>query len=253
MKIYAIANFKGGTGKTSTAVNLAAMMARDGERTLLIDADPQHNATDFFLDRTENCTTLTDVLEGLSEPVWADCLSPAGRENLEILPADMNLLRLDLSAILHGTHSGFLRFQDFLDAMGQDGEIDNVVIDCPPSFTAASVAALANADELILPTRVDAFSRRGVLELLEQVESLPRTATPARCRVLVTMADRSNVSRQGEELLRAGRVEVFRTVIRRGVAVDESSYARQPLYEYAPRSAPARDYEALLKEVRDDG
>lgn len=253
MKVYAIANFKGGTGKTQTAVNLAAMMARDGERTLLIDADPQHNATDFFLDSTEDCTTLTEVLEGLSEPVWEDCLSPAGRENLELLPADMDLLRLDLSAILHGTHGGFQRFADFIDAIGADGEIENIVIDCPPSFTAASVAALANADELILPTRVDAFSRRGVLELLEQVESLPRTATPARCRVLVTMADRSNVSKQGEELLRSGPVAVFRTAIRRRVAVDESSYARQPLFEYAPRSAPARDYEALLREVRENG
>lgn len=251
MKIFAIANFKGGTGKTATAVNLAAMMARDGERTLLIDADPQHNASDFFLGETDGLVTLSDVMEGLGEACWADCVSGAGRENLEILPADMNLLRLDLSAILHGTHAGFRRFQDFLDVIGADGEVENVVIDCPPSFTAASVAALANADELILPTRVDAFSRRGVLELLEQVESLPRTATPARCRVLVTMADRSNVSKQGEELLRSGPVEVFRTVIRRGVAVDESSYARQPLFEYAPRSAPARDYEALWEEVRE--
>lgn len=250
MKIYAIANFKGGTGKTQTAVNLAAMMARDGERTLLIDADPQHNASDFFLGDVEGLLTLGDVMEGLAEPVWEDCLSGAGRENLEILPSDMRLLRLDLSAILHGTTAGFRRFQDFLDVMGQDGEIKNVIIDCPPSFTAASVAALANADELICPTRVDAFSRRGVLELMEQVESLPRTATPARCRVLITMADRSNVSKQGEELIRSGRLEVFRTVIRRGVAVDESSYARQPLFEYAPRSAPARDYEQLLREVR---
>lgn len=253
MKVYAIANFKGGTGKTTTAVNLAAMLARDGQRVLLIDADAQHNATNFFILGTEGGITLTDVLEGLGETVWEDNISPSGRERLWLLPADMGLLTLDLSAILHGTTAGFRRFQDFMDAMGQDGEVDSVVIDCPPSFTAASVAALANADELILPTRVDDNSRRGVLELLEQVESLPRTATPARCRILVTMADRSNVSKQGEELLRAGRVEVFKTVIRRGIAVDEATYARQPLFEYKPKSAPARDYEAFLVEVLADG
>lgn len=252
MKIYAVSNFKGGTGKTETAVNLAAMFARDGERTLLIDADPQHNATDFFILGTEGIPTLTDVLEGMGETLWSDNLSPGGLENLQLLPADMGLLRLDLNSILNGAVSGFRRFQDFIDAMGQDGEIDRVVIDCPPSFTAASVAALANADELILPTRVDAFSRRGVLEILEQVESLPRMATPARCRVLVTMADRSNVSKQGEALLRSGRVEVFKTVIRRCAAVDEASYARKPLYLYKPKCTAAQDYEKLLQEVRGD-
>lgn len=253
MKIYAVCNFKGGVGKTVTAVNFAAMLAREGRQTLLIDADPQHNATDYFIEGTEDVVTLSDLLEGLGEPTWADNLSPAGRKNLQLLPADMGLLRLDLSAILHGTHGALQRFTDFLDVMGQDCEVDDVVIDCPPSFTAASVAALANADELILPTKVDAFSVRGMMELLRQVESLPRTATPARCRILVTMATATNVSREGEKYLRSGSLEVFKTVIRRGTAVDEASYARAPLFEYAPKSAPAQDYEAWFREVLADG
>ena len=256
MIVISVANFKGGTGKTTTAVNMAAELAAGGYRVLLIDADPQHNASDFFGADYDWPCTLTDVLEGTAELYWPDDVSATGREGLDLLPADMGLLRLDLAAIANGSSEALRRLTDFLDAVREDDAYDVVIFDCPPSFTAASVAALVNSDEVILPTRVDAFSRAGVEELIGQIRSLGRS-TRAVFRVLITMADRTNLSRQASVSLRDSGLWVFRTEIRACVKVGESTYARQPLCDYAPRSTAAADYRALtreyLAEVGQDG
>lgn len=254
MRVISIANFKGGTGKTTTACNLAALLARDGARVLLIDADAQHNATDFFCEDWDGLT-LTNVLEGTGEPLWSDNVAPSGYENLDLICADMGLLRLDLASILNGHNAAQRRMDDLLDVIRQDEAYDWILVDCPPSFTAASVACLVNSDEVLLPTRIDRFSRRGAIELISQVRSTGRAMVGARFRVLPTMTDgRSNLSRQAVELLRKQPgLEITRTVIRAGVAVGESSYARQPLYQYAPKTAVAKDYEELAREVRENG
>ena len=255
MRVISIANFKGGTGKTVTACNLAALLARDGLRVLLIDADAQHNSTDFFGGDTD-APTLTDVLEGTGEQTAADNLQETELDNLDLLAADMGLLRLDLAAIMSQANAPLRRFDDFLDAVREDGDYDFLIIDCPPSFTAASVAALVNSDEVILPTRGDAFSRAGVLELVDQLQKVGlRLLRPMpRIRVLVTMADaRASLPKQIEALFRRSGFEVFRTVIRSGIRVSQSTWQRTPLYLSDPKCNPARDYEALAKEVRDDG
>lgn len=251
MKTISIANFKGGTGKTDTACNLAAMLARDGKRVLLIDADAQHNATDFFCAHVGELITLADILLGYGGDAWFQNVTVTGRERLDLVPADMRLLTLDLNSILYGSGSAYRRFADFIDAMGQNDAYDYVLIDCPPSFTAASVAALGCSDEVILPTMLDAYSIAGVRELIQQAQSIARTLPPLRFRVLITMADRSRLSRQGVELLRSSNLDVCKTVIHNGVAAREARFARQPLYEYAPKSRPAQDYEELLREVFD--
>ena len=253
MRIIAIANFKGGTGKTATACNLAALLARDGKRTLLIDADPQHNATSFFLEPDDDMITLYDVLTGMGEAAWSDNVQETGFENLSILPGDMNLLRLDLSAILSGSAHEGTRMLDFLECVRTDGETDFVLYDCPPSFTAATVSALMSCDEVIVPTRADAFSRAGALEQIGQVQNLHRRSISPRCRGLATRADRARLSKQAVEQLRVDGLDVFETVIHNSVCVSESSYARLPLYEYARHSRAAQDYEALLREVLADG
>ena len=247
MRVISIANFKGGTGKTVTSTNMAAELADMGYRVLLIDADPQHNASDFYGGEYDWPTTLTDVLEGKAEPYWPENVNATDREGLDLLPADMGLLRLDLAAIADGKNKALERFRGFLDAVREDGAYDYVLIDCPPSFTAASVAALVNSDEVILPTRVDAFSRAGVEELISQIRSLGRS-TRAKFRILITMADRTNLCRQGAGALRESGLLVFDTEIRDCVKVGESTYARQPLLEYAPKCSAAADYKALVKE-----
>ena len=258
MKVIAISNFKGGTGKTVTACTLAAVLADQGQRVLLIDADPQHNASDFY-GAEADAVTLSHVLAGQAEPYWPDILSPTGREGLSLLPADMDLLTLDLASMRDGQGSEAVkRLRDLMDVLAGDDAFDIVLIDCPPSFTAASVAALAECDDVILPTRADAWSRAGVLEMVEQIRSLRRqTGARPRCLVLITMADRTLLSRQISEQLRECGLTVFDTQIRRSVAVGESSYARQPLMDYAPECNAARDYDALVREylgeVDDDG
>ena len=252
MKTIAIANFKGGTGKTVTACNLAARLSREGKSVLLIDADPQHNASDFFGFDSDG-PTLTDILQGTGETVWSDnvwCVD----ENLQVLPADMRLLTLDLATMLAAPDGGSAmrekRLVDFLCAVDEDGEVDFVLIDCPPSFTAASVAAFVCCDEVILPTKVDAFSRAGALELIEQIRGLKSYHVAPRFRALLTMVDgRTRIGGQVLDQLREDGLEVFGTVIHSSVCVNESSYARLPLYEYAPRSRTAQDYEALAREV----
>ena len=250
MRVISIANFKGGTGKTATACNLAALLAREDKRVLLIDADAQHNSTDFFI-KDHDGITLTDVLEGLGEATASDNVTPADGYAIDLLPADAGLLKLDLAAILNQANAPLKRFDDLIDCFRQDGDYDFILCDCPPQFSAASVASLINSDEVIMPTQVDAFSARGVSELAEQISRAGiRLLRPMpRIRVLVTMARRSKLYTQGEDMLRRSGFEVFRTVIRSGVAVGESSYARQALFEYAPSSRPAQDYEALLREI----
>lgn len=280
MRIIATANFKGGTGKTVTACNLAALLAREGKGVLLIDADPQHNASQFFLDE-EPDVGLYDVLTGTGPAVWVDNVCDAAMDydaenyptQIKVLAADMRLLQLDLASMLGedvplsgaprqlspegrakgGAEAAGKRLFDFLSAVSEDGETDYVIIDCPPSFTAASVAAYICCDEVILPTRVDAFSRAGALELIEQIRSLKSYHVEPQFRVLVTMVDgRTRIGGQVVEQLKKDGLDVFRTVIHNSAVVGESTYARTPLYEYAPKSRAARDYKELMREVLED-
>ena len=255
MRTIAIANFKGGVGKTVTAVNLAAILARDGKRVLLIDADAQHNASDFFCPDWEG-QTLTDVLTGKADPYLENVLADTAYENLQMLCADMGLLRLDLAAMLSGSEYAAggpeKSLFDFLLAAKEDG-FAHVIIDCPPSFTASSVAALINADEVILPVKADAFSRQGALEMIYQAKGLRYYNIAPRFRVLATMANRTRLSRQIVDQLRADGLDVCETIIHDSVCCGESTYTRVPLYEYAPGSRVAQDYEKLAKEVLGDG
>lgn len=247
MRVLSIANFKGGVGKTVTAVNMAAYLADSGFRVLLIDADPQHNCSDFY--RIEEGPTLYDVLEGYTDLPAEAIPRPTALDNLSLLCSDMRLLTLDLGSIVNGSQSRVTaRFADFVQALRSGDVYDLLIVDCPPSFTAASVAALMESDDVILPTRVDAWSRAGVIELIEQVRSLGRATAGTTFRVLITMSDRTNLARQGADLLRESGLDVFNSEIRRCVSVGESSYARHPLIEYAPKSTAARDYDALVQE-----
>ena len=253
MRIFCIANFKGGTGKTVTACNLAAILARDGSRVLLIDADAQHNASDFFQPGWEGLT-LTDLLTGREVGAVEDWLAEEVRPGIDLLCADMGLLTLDLASILNDPKAGCgerdrILF-DFLQRCRRERCYDYCIIDCPPSFTSASVAALVCADEVILPTRVDAYSRAGALELIGQVRGITHYNLAPSFRVLVTMVDtRARLSAQAEAQLRRDGLDVCETVIHNSASVSESSYTHQPLFKFAPGCRAAQDYEALAQEL----
>lgn len=259
MKIYSIINMKGGVGKTTTACNLAAVLgAFHGLRVLLIDADAQGSASAFF-----SCgdagTTLTDVLEGLVD-FWPEAVLETEVQGVNVLPADMGLLELDIASVRSGGSENIKMLGGLLTALDEDDAFDVVLIDCPPAFSAASVAAIACSDAVIIPTKIDAWSVGGVREITKQVEAVRRQIRPDLhiAGVLVTMFHNAEVQKQGAELLRKEGLPVYDTVIRRTDKVDEASFARQPLYVWSRNSAAGVDYlrwagEFMAKEGLVDG
>lgn len=246
MRTIAIINLKGGTAKTTTTVNLAAELRHRGKRVLCIDADPQHNLTDF-LGADKESTTITDLLA--ARCIIAEDLVQKLPGGLGIVPSDLSLCEIDIEAIQKGISLRTVR--DLCDNLAYDYDV--CLIDCPPSFTAASIAALVAADEVILPVTVDAFAVGGAQEIVRQVDNLAEVNPALRVRgVLVTMWTRTSVCMQGEDAVRRLDLPVLRTVIRRSCKVQEATFARQPLRQYAPHSTAAEDYEALCCELLAD-
>ena len=218
----------------------------------MIDADPQANATRFY-GISEDANTIACIMDGLADDPY-DCIYCTAHEGVDIVPSDISLITADIASVSKGVGAGRLR--DFLAVIDEDartsGEAtayDVVLIDCPPSFTAASVAAIAASDDVIIPVKVDAFSVSGMRELLTQISGVRGICPGIRTAgILVTMWHNSPAVVQGEALLRDSGDPVFRTVIRRSDKVDESTFARQPLNEYSRYSSAGRDYRALVAE-----
>lgn len=252
MKTICIMNLKGGVGKTVTAGNFADVLAADhGRRALLIDADHQGNTSRFFR-ADQEAATLRDILAGDSEPCWPESVQQTGYEGLDIIPADMSLAELD--AAPERTPGAVWRLRSFLEAVAEDDAYDYVIIDMPPTFSLAARAALAAADEVIVPIKLDAFSVDGMAELLRQINAMRKVNDRLTLAgVLVTMWRNIDVVNQAEKVLRSGSFPVFQTVIRQTDRVDESTFQRQPLRVYSPRSAACVDYRALVQEYLDRG
>ena len=243
MRTIAIINLKGGTAKTTTTVNLAAELQHRGKRVLCIDADPQHNLTDFLGADAEG-TTITDLLAGRC--CEAELAVQRIRSGLACVPSDLSLCEIDIEAIQKGISLRTLR-----DLCGSVAEqFDVCLIDCPPSFTAASIAALVAADEVILPVTVDAFAMGGVQEIVRQVENLASVNPALRVRgILITMWQRTSVCAQGEDAVRRLDLPVFAAKIRRSCKVQEATFARQALRSYAPSCPATVDYDNLACEL----
>ena len=253
MKTIAIMNFKGGVGKTVTTINMAAELANRGKRVVVIDADGQRNLSSFFGADTDNGGTLYEVLAGEAEPFYGDVLQHTKVDRVSILPASMELIHADLSALNDGTVN-LMAVSELVATLAEDDAADYVLIDCPPSFSASTTAALAAADEVIIPLRLDAFSLAGMDELLYQIGEM-RCVNPRLkvAGVLITMRFIANAEAQAEEALRKLRVPVFRQKIRRSVIVEESTFSRLPLRAYALTSAVAQDYAAFVDEYLENG
>lgn len=256
MRTIAIMNLKGGVGKTVSALNLADALQRVGKRTLLVDCDGQASLTRFYFPNLDpdGVPTVADVLAGTHDPYWENNIIPIS-DRIDLLPASSALYGLDVAAIRNGG-KGLGALRGFRDAVAGDGERDYMIFDCPPGFTAASIAALMAADEVVIPMLVDGFSIWGVSDMAAQINGI--AAANPRIRVagvLITQWHNSAVVRQGEQLLRSLSVPVFRTVIRRTDKVPESTFDRTPIMGYSPRSAASADYcswvsEYLHEEVR---
>ena len=255
MRTIAIMNNKGGVGKTVTAINLADILTREhGKRVVLVDCDGQCNLTQFYKPDfdPENETTLDDLISGLA--MCYDEVTLPISDKLTLIPASDGLYDLDISALSDSGngHSVDLRcLIDVRDNLVEDDAADFFILDCPPGFTVASVAALLAADEVVIPMTIDGFSFRGMAALLRQLHSMRQANWRLkRSAVLITQYRTADVVQQGEKLLRStAGVDVYAQTIPRTDKVPESTIDATPIWRYSPGSAAARDYRAWVREL----
>src|SRR6187549_2539570 len=225
--IVAIANQKGGVGKTTTAINLAAGLAMRGKPTLLIDLDPQANSTMSFLDMPQ---VTRSVYDAIADPSVAlkDVILPSTVENLWIAPSRIALAKLE--ATLVGEMDAHFRLKDKLEPLRR--EFPQVVIDCPPTLGLLTVNALVAATHLLIPIQSSYFALEGTDDLLETIEKVRARPNPALriLGVVITMHDkRTALARDIRTQIRkvfAGKV--FKTVITKSVRLEESRRTRNP-------------------------
>ena len=261
--VISLINLKGGVGKSTTVINMAAILADMGKEVLCIDADPQANLTQFFgyrdPEKTLDCTLaqLLDLdAEGRSDYA-EDYIIETAAPGISLLPASIDLINADIASMKAGGRVSVKAISDLLEALTEAGEgvieppepFDFVLIDCPPSFTAASVAAIYASADVIIPVEADLFSIVGLTTLLAQINSVRRIQPRVRVAgALITKWHNTAACIQGECALRASAVPVFTQTIRRSDKVTESIFAGQALQAYSPQSAAGRDYRAFAAE-----
>ena len=248
--IVSIANQKGGVGKTTTAINLAAALAMRGKRTLLIDMDPQSNSSMSYLDIRTIERSLYDVLSD-SQCALADVIIESNVPNLLVAPARIALAKLE--AKLVGEMDAHFRLKDRLDPIRDEYEF--IVIDCPPTLGLLTANALVASSHLLVPIQSSYFALEGTDDLLETVEKVRARANPdlRLLGVLITMHDRRTaIARDIRNQIRAVFGElVFDTVICKSVRLEESPAYKEPIFTFAPDSSGATEYYRLCEEVID--
>lgn len=245
--IIAIANQKGGVGKTTTAINLAAAFAHKGFNTLLVDLDPQANTTISFADPRELRVSMFDVLvDGVA---LKEVVIPTGVPNLHVAPARISLAKLETSLV--GELDAPFRLKDRLTAL--EPQFDYVVIDTPPTLGLATVNAMVAASHVLIPIQSSYFALEGTDDLLETVEKVKSRANPDLqiLGVLITLHDRRTLLARDtqEQIMQVFGPKVFNTVISRSVRLEESPAYRASIFEHAPESSGALEYYALCEEV----
>jgi chromosome partitioning protein len=251
-KIIAVANQKGGVGKTTTAVNLAAAMASDGKKVLLVDADPQANATSGAgVARDRGRKSLYDALVMGQSP--REMVLPTSLPTLWVLPSDKNLAGAEVELVDTEDRSHALK--KLLD--GIRDYFHYLIIDCPPSLGILTVNGLTAADSLLVPIQCEYYALEGVTELFDTLARLRRELNPnlAIEGLLLTMYDeRTNLSSAvAKDLRDFYGSQVLETVIPRNIRLAEAPSFGQPIMVYDPKSRGAEAYSRLAKEILKNG
>ena len=246
--ILTIANQKGGVGKTTTAINLAAALAARKKRTLLIDLDPQSNSSITFFDLAEVQASMFDVL-GEHRAEMASVIKPTKHPFLSVAPARLALAKLEQQ--LSGQFDAPFKLKDALAPVLKD--FDYVVIDTPPALGILTVNALVASSHLIVPIQAAYFAIEGTDDLLETYERIRARPNPALkvLGVVITLYDkRTNISRDTHEQIRSvfGAV-LFKTRISKNVRLEESPAYKETILTFAPKSPGAKEYTKLGQEV----
>lgn len=248
--IIAVANQKGGVGKTTTAVNLAACLAAVGKRILLIDLDPQANATSGLgLEKTQGSSVYAALLgnQAISERI-----RQTGCERLDAIPGEMDLCGAEIE--LPRAQDHLRRLQHCLQPLKEAGHYDIILIDCPPSLGVLTLNAFAAARWLLVPLQCEYYALEGIsmiLRVLAQVRASLGQADIELLGIVMTMFDgRTRLSQQVvAEVRQHFERQVFETVIPRATRLAEAPSYGQPIIQYDPYSAGASAYEVLTQEV----
>ncbi len=246
-KIIAIANQKGGVGKTTTAVNLSAALAEAGKKVLMTDLDPQGNTTSGLGGRVNERNSIYDAMMGRTS--LQDCIQKTEIKKLRLVGSDIRLAGAEVELVSVNEREFYLK--KLLGPVRND--YDFIFVDCPPSLSLLTLNALAAADTVLVPIQCEYYALEGVTSLMNTIQRVKRTFNPHLEieGILLTMLDgRTNLGLQVvDQVKKHFKKAVFATTIPRNVRLGEAPSHGEPICIYDPRSSGAMAYESLAKEV----